>query len=101
MTRAPRSVPAALINNMLRLRGMPQQTPPTDERMCGHQVLDQAVIRGAPELHLEPRLQGLEARYRIDGLLETVATSDATTGRSLVTRLMVMAHLLTYRLDVP
>src|SRR5437868_2649258 len=100
MTRAPRSAPAALINNLLRLRGMPHQPPQTDVRVAVDQLLDQAVVRGASDLHLEPTSQGLEARYRIDGLLETVATYDAAMGRSLVTRLMVMAHLLTYRLDV-
>ena len=40
-------------------------------------------------------------RLRVDGVLETLATHDAATGRAIVTRLMVMSHLLTYRLDVP
>src|SRR5207237_1119515 len=44
---------------------------------------------------------GLEVRFRVDGLLETVQRHELNAGRSLVTRLMVMAHLLTYRLDVP
>jgi len=40
-------------------------------------------------------------KFRVDGVLEAVASHPATIGRMLVTRLMVMARLLTYRLDVP
>jgi type II secretory ATPase GspE/PulE/Tfp pilus assembly ATPase PilB-like protein len=43
----------------------------------------------------------MEVRLRIDGMLETCWRHDANIGRSLVARLMVMAHLLTYRLDIP
>jgi general secretion pathway protein E len=38
---------------------------------------------------------------RIDGLLLTVGRYDAAAGRGIVTRLMVMGQLLTYRTDVP
>src|SRR4051812_35804418 len=44
---------------------------------------------------------GGEVRLRVDGLLELVGRHDADVGRSIVARLMVMAHLLTYRLDIP
>jgi type II secretory ATPase GspE/PulE/Tfp pilus assembly ATPase PilB-like protein len=64
-------------------------------------ILDHAVRRRASDIHFEPTDNGLEVRFRIDGLLETVERHDVVAGRSLVTRLMVMAHLLTYRLDVP
>src|SRR5438046_3087533 len=72
-----------------------------DARVLVDELLDGAVRRRASDVHLEPTADGLEIRYRVDGLLETVSAVDATVGRSLVTRLMVMAHLLTYRLDVP
>jgi type II secretory ATPase GspE/PulE/Tfp pilus assembly ATPase PilB-like protein len=72
-----------------------------DARLLIDQILDDAVRRQASDVHLEPTADGLEVRYRVDGLLETVSAHDATLGRSLVTRLMVMAQLLTYRLDVP
>src|SRR4051794_30789121 len=64
-------------------------------------ILDAAVRRGASDVHIEPTAQGSEVRLRIDGLLELFATHDPDAGRSLVTRLMVMAQLLTYRLDIP
>lgn len=64
-------------------------------------LIASAIARNASDLHLEPTADGYEARLRIDGLLETVCHFDSATGRSMVTRLMVMAHLLTYRLDLP
>jgi type II secretory ATPase GspE/PulE/Tfp pilus assembly ATPase PilB-like protein len=76
-------------------------SPPSDARLLVDKLLDDAVKRLASDVHLEPTADGLEIRLRVDGLLETVDRVDTNTGRSMVTRLMVMAHLLTYRLDVP
>ena len=64
-------------------------------------MIDAATARRASDVHVEPTAEGYEVRFRVDGLLETVDRVDAATGRSLVSRLMVMAHLLTYRLDIP
>ena len=64
-------------------------------------VLDLAVRRCASDVHVEPTADGCEVRLRVDGVLERAATHDVATGRAIVTRLMVMSHLLTYRLDVP
>jgi type II secretory ATPase GspE/PulE/Tfp pilus assembly ATPase PilB-like protein len=75
--------------------------PTVDARMLVEQLLDDAVRRRASDVHVEPTAGGVEVRFRVDGLLETVQHHDAGTGRSIVTRLMVMAQLLTYRLDVP
>lgn len=65
------------------------------------ELLGRAVARQASDVHLEPTAQGMEIRYRVDGLLETAATYATSAGRSLVQRLMVMAQLLTYRMDIP
>jgi type II secretory ATPase GspE/PulE/Tfp pilus assembly ATPase PilB-like protein len=73
----------------------------SDARQLVEDLLDQAMRRGASDLHLEPMAGGYEARMRVDGVLETVTHYDPTVGRSLVSRLMVMGQLLTYRLDVP
>jgi general secretion pathway protein E len=87
---------------MTTLRSMASESMRTiDARPLVDDILRQAVARRASDVHFEPTADGLEVRYRVDGLLETVARHDATTGRSLVTRLMVMAQLLTYRLDIP
>lgn len=73
----------------------------TDARLLVDQLLDDAVRQRASDIHLEPLADSLEVRFRIDGLLKTVSTVESGIGRSMVTRLMVLAHLLTYRLDVP
>jgi general secretion pathway protein E len=72
-----------------------------DARQMVEQALDLAMSRGASDLHLEPMASGYEVRLRIDGVLETIASQELSIGRSMVTRLMVMGQLLTYRLDIP
>jgi type II secretory ATPase GspE/PulE/Tfp pilus assembly ATPase PilB-like protein len=65
------------------------------------ELLELAVRRCASDVHVEPTAHGCDVRLRTDGVLETVAAHDVATGRAIVARLMVMSHLLTYRLDVP
>ncbi|MDB5358529.1 MAG: hypothetical protein JWN24_4982 [Phycisphaerales bacterium] len=79
----------------------PQSTPTPDAREIVDRILSEAVRLRASDIHIEPTAQGFEIRYRVDGLLQTAAKYDAATGRSVVGRLMVLAQLLTYRLDVP
>jgi type II secretory ATPase GspE/PulE/Tfp pilus assembly ATPase PilB-like protein len=79
----------------------PDSSAAPDARVLVDQLLADAVRREASDIHLEPTASGLEIRLRIDGLLETAATHERAIGQSMVTRLMVMAQLLTYRLDVP
>ena len=80
----------------------PQPSVPTiDVPQQVEDLLERAVTQCASDLHLEPVAQGYEARLRVDGLLGTCARFSAEDGRMLVTRLMVLAQLLTYRPDVP
>ena len=72
-----------------------------DARQAVADLLAEAVRRRASDVHVEPTAQGYEFRYRIDGLLETVGRCGTDAGRAVVGRLMVLAQLLTYRLDVP
>jgi general secretion pathway protein E len=77
--------------------------PPREMDAIGlvDQILKGAIERGASDVHIEPTIHGAEVRLRVDGLLEIHSNYPADVGRSLVTRLMVMAQLLTYRLDIP
>ncbi len=77
--------------------------PPREMDAIGlvDQILKAAIERGASDVHIEPTIHGAEVRLRIDGLLEIHSDYAADVGRSLVTRLMVMGQLLTYRLDIP
>src|SRR6476661_8482427 len=75
--------------------------PLNDARPLVDRLVSTAVSQNASDLHVEPTESGYELRYRLDGLLTPIATVPTDVGRSIVTRLMVLAKLLTYRLDVP
>lgn len=66
-----------------------------------NRVLNDAAERHASDVHFEPTADGYEIRFRLDGLLSTYQQIDHETGRTVVSRLMVMANLLTYRVGVP
>jgi type II secretory ATPase GspE/PulE/Tfp pilus assembly ATPase PilB-like protein len=65
-------------------------------------LLRAAVAAGASDIHLQPAAHGaLWIRWRIDGVLQTVGTFSAGQSSDVVTRLKVLAQLLTYRSEVP
>ncbi len=72
-----------------------------DARVAVDALVDEACGRAASDIHLEPTAAGYEVRLREDGVLRVVANYGSADGRSMVIRLMVMAQMLTYRLDVP
>jgi general secretion pathway protein E len=72
-----------------------------DVRPFVDSVLIAAIQHRASDIHVEPAATDYELRFRIDGLLETRQKLDSMTGRAVVARLMVMAKLLTYRIDIP
>jgi general secretion pathway protein E len=68
-------------------------------------VVEQLLAAGgeaeASDLHLLPTADGLDVRWRVDGVLELLATLPARLAPNVVARLKVLAGLLTYRTDVP
>src|SRR5262245_430910 len=56
---------------------------------------------GASDVHLQPTPQGLRVQWRIDGVLLPVGEFPRGKAADVVSRLKVMAELLTYRTDVP
>ncbi len=64
-------------------------------------LLRAATDLGASDVHLLPTLDGLDVRWRIDGVLHPVAVLPAAAAPKVVARLKVMAELLTYKNDVP
>ncbi len=56
---------------------------------------------GASDVHLQPVHDGLEMRWRLDGVLNRVAKLPARVVPNIIARLKVLADLLTYRTDVP
>src|SRR5690242_20141909 len=55
----------------------------------------------ASDLHLLPTADGLDVRWRVDGVLEPLVTLPGRLAPNVVSRLKVLAGLLTYRTDVP
>ena len=64
-------------------------------------LLQAALAAGASDVHLQPAGGGLEIRWRIDGVLQPVGSFPKGAPTDVVTRLKVVAGLLTYRNDVP
>lgn len=58
-----------------------------------NQLLRRAVQGGASDLHIEPHDNGLRARMRVDGMLQTVLDRRDVPVRRVVSRLKVMAAL--------
>ena len=86
---------------MINLMTLHTSLEKPDARVLADELLDDAARRRASDIHLEPTQAGYQIRFRIDGMLQTIRAVEQAAGRSLVTRLMVMSHLLTYRLDIP
>src|SRR5439155_869617 len=64
-------------------------------------ILADAAARSASDVHFEPTHGALEVRYRLDGVLHSVAVLDRELASNIAARLKVLAELLTYRLDIP
>ncbi len=56
---------------------------------------------GASDLHLQPTADGLDVRWRIDGVLHAVALLPVQAAPKVIARLKVLADLLTYKNDLP
>lgn len=65
------------------------------------QILLAAHEARASDVHLEPTADGLCVRWRIDGVLQPLASIPRSVGPNVIARLKVLAGLLTYRTDVP
>ncbi len=64
-------------------------------------LLDSARELGASDVHVQPTQDQLEIRWRLDGVLQCVGQFPSGEATDVVTRLKVLAELLTYRTDVP
>ena len=64
-------------------------------------ILASASDEGASDVHLVPCENGLVMSWRLNGVLQPVATFPNALKANIVARLKVLAELLTYRTDVP
>jgi general secretion pathway protein E len=64
-------------------------------------LLDFATGVGTSDMHLQPTREGLDVRFRYDGVLQPVGVIPSGATSSVTARLKVLADLLTYKNDIP
>lgn len=64
-------------------------------------LLDAAGRIRASDVHLQPTTEGIDVRWRLDGVLQPVGVFPRGEAADVVSRMKVLAELLTYRTDVP
>lgn len=64
-------------------------------------ILSAASEAGATDVHLLPGADAMEMRWRLDGVLQSVAMFSARLAPRIVARLKVLSDLLTYQTDMP
>jgi general secretion pathway protein E len=77
---------------------------PADPNYAGRVVdaiLAEAQALEASDVHLQPGKEGLELKFRLDGVLTTAAVFPSALAANIITRLKVLAELLTYYTDRP
>jgi type II secretory ATPase GspE/PulE/Tfp pilus assembly ATPase PilB-like protein len=74
---------------------------PADVVELVQELLDEAIICGASDIHFEPTEQALIVKYRLDGMLHVVECLPQAISENVIARLKVLGDLLTYRNDVP
>jgi len=82
------------------LRQLDQQSADYASRFVDA-LLNAAKEIRASDLHLHPTAEGLDISWRIDGVLQTLGSFPAGVQADIVTRLKVLAELLTYVTDRP
>jgi len=78
-----------------------QQSEHHDVTSLVDDLLVRGLSAGATDLHFEPIDDGLLVRARIDGQLVDLETLPKRLAENIVSRLKVLASLLTYRVDIP
>lgn len=61
-------------------------------RLTNH-ILNEAMIAGASDIHLEPYQKDVRIRYRIDGILYEMPSPPKTLHPSIVSRIKIIANL--------
>ena len=56
-------------------------------------IVEEGIVKGASDIHLEPRNDYMQVRFRINGLLRTVIQVPKNMQNSVLTRLKVMAKI--------
>ena len=82
----------AVVVDDLSLKSISEDTSPVIKLV--HSTLYDALRAGASDIHLETEAEGLNIRYRIDGVLNTVGSlSSAGLAEQVISRIKVMSEL--------
>jgi type II secretory ATPase GspE/PulE/Tfp pilus assembly ATPase PilB-like protein len=76
-------------------------TTPSYATQSVERILSAARDLLASDVHFQPGPDGLEIRFRLNGVLQPVARVSPGSVSDIVTRLKVLAELPTYRTEVP
>ncbi len=56
-------------------------------------IFVEAIGRKASDIHIDPSEEGLDVRYRVDGILQAVSTTPRRFQAAIVSRIKIMANL--------
>lgn len=56
-------------------------------------IIESAIDLNTSDIHIEPQYQGLQIRYRIDGVLQTMATIEPRLNKAVFCRLKILSSL--------
>jgi type II secretory ATPase GspE/PulE/Tfp pilus assembly ATPase PilB-like protein len=91
-------MPAVALRDVL---GKLELTDPRYATEAVERILSEARATGASDVHFQPGADGLDLRWRLDGVLHPIGDLPSKIAPNIVARLKVLAELLTYRTDVP
>src|SRR5579862_3054603 len=82
-------------------RSNPDITPPPNLRPAFEgdavRILDELVMRavrgGASDIHLEPKRERMQVRFRIDGAMSEQADIDTETALQVISRIKVLSRI--------
>lgn len=83
-----------------RIAGLDRRDPLFVPRFVD-EMLAAGQAAGASDLHLQPTADGVEMKWRLDGVLQRIGAWPIELAPNLVARLKVLAELLTYRTEIP
>ena len=64
-------------------------------------ILAEAARIGSSDVHFQPGKDGVEIRFRVDGVLHLIGVLPMEHAAQIAARLKVLSNLLTYKIDVP
>ncbi|MRR13402.1 type II/IV secretion system protein, partial [bacterium] len=58
-----------------------------------NQLIKEAVVDGASDIHLEPGANGVRVRFRVDGVLREIMTAPSSARAGIISRVKIMAEM--------